>query len=110
MLLPQELREHSVFEDNISGAILAVERRTDEVKHQYIEEFVNRLIKLLPKVGSDENKIIQIQVLVALSVEGILTTDNITQKAPMVKAICEMIKLDPEKKATAITIAKRLLH
>jgi len=98
-----------VFEDNIYSSILTNKVKSVGTSEGKVKEFVNKLIKLLPKVGSDENKVIQIETLVALSIEGILTLDNLEEKASMIRAICEMIKVDPEKRDTAISLARRLL-
>ena len=97
------------FEDNSYSAVFSHEQSKSATHEENIQAFEQRLVHLLPQIGGDEDKIIQIEVLVALSVEGILTVDNLVEKAPMVKALCEMIKFDPEKKSTAIEIARRLL-
>ena len=80
-----------------------------EEKTEKLKGFVSKLSKLLPHVGLAEEQIIQIEVLVALSVESILTLDNLEEKAPMIRAVCEMIRFDDEKKGTAMAVAKRLL-
>jgi len=82
---------------------------TREGKMEKLKGFVTKLIHLLPYVGLAEEQVIQIEVLVALSVEGILTLDNLEEKAPMVRAVCEMIRFDDEKKETALAVARRLL-
>lgn len=81
-----------------------------DLQKKQVVSFVDKLSKILPKVGSDLDKAIQIEVFVALSVEGVLTIENLKEKAPMVKAICEMIKMERAKKEVAVNIAKRLLH
>jgi len=106
----KEVKESwAAFEDNAYSAVFS-EGRKEAVRGTVVGKYIQRLTALLPQIGSDENKIIQIEVLVALSIEGILTVDNIAEKAPMIKAICEMIKFDKEKKETAVAVAKRLLQ
>ncbi|MFC1596197.1 hypothetical protein ACFL4D_02820 [Candidatus Margulisiibacteriota bacterium] len=110
-MLEKELRgQQAAFEDNIYAAVFSGEHRAEEKREEHVGRFISRLVRLLPQIGADEDKIIQIEVLVALSVEGIINTDNLSEKAPMIKAICEMIKFDHEKKDTAVSVAKKLLQ
>ena len=101
--------EQGDLQDSEFAAFFGDMSENEPGRDEQLTKFVSKLGELLPKVGGDEDKIIQIEVLVALSVEGIITVDNLAEKAPMIKAICEMIKFDNNKKATAIEMAKRLL-
>lgn len=98
------------FEDNVYANVFQEEKRVEQIKGKKVAEFVEKLAKILPSIGSDQDKIIQIEVLVALSVEGILTVDNLEEKAPMIKSICEMIKFEKKKTETALGVAKRILQ
>lgn len=103
------LNDEAFFE-NFHAELFGSSKNLENCREENISLFESKLVQLLPLIGGNEDTIIQIEVLIALSVEGILTIDNLGEKAPMVKAICEMIKFDSEKKSTAIEVAKRLLN
>ncbi|MFC1478544.1 hypothetical protein ACFL57_03705 [Candidatus Margulisiibacteriota bacterium] len=109
-MLNMELRDQqAAFENDTFAAVMNHAKQVRTLHEQQIHEFVTRLSGLLPNVGSNEEKIIQMEVMAALSVEGIITVENIAERAEMVKAITEMIRYDAEKRETAVAIARKIL-
>ncbi|MFH1428890.1 MAG: hypothetical protein ABIH39_04000 [Candidatus Margulisiibacteriota bacterium] len=109
MLNMEQRDQQAAFENNTFAAVMNHAKQVTSIHDQNISEFVTRLSGLLPHVGSNEERIIQMEVMAALSVEGIITVDNIAEKSAMVKAITEMIKYDAEKRETAVAIARKIM-
>lgn len=74
--------------------------------HAYIQVLKN----LLPYLGSDETKIILTEVMIALKIEGLVGKSITPKENKMLHIIKDSILTEPDKKAQALTFAKRLLN
>jgi len=77
-----------------------------ELRHKFQETLRN----MLPQLGTDENKIILAEVMIALKLEGLIGKELSSRDTKMVKVIKEAIMETPDKKRQALRFAYRLLR
>jgi hypothetical protein len=79
-----------------------------DVERQH--QFQEILKSVMPKLGTDENKIILAEVLIALKLEGIIGNGMTEKDGKMVRVLHEAIIQTPEKRKKALRLAYRMLR
>jgi hypothetical protein len=74
------------------------------------KKFIGVLKNILPYLGSDENKIILAQVIIALKIEGILSSQISNKDIQMISVLKDSIMYEDSKKQQALGFAQKLLE
>jgi len=74
------------------------------------QKFQEILKLVMPRLGTNENKIILAEVLIALKLEGIIGDTLSERDGKVVKVLHEAIIQAPEKRKKALRMAYRLLR
>ncbi|MBT3260940.1 hypothetical protein HOC37_03140 [bacterium] len=72
------------------------------------KRFQEILKNILPHIGTDEEKVIQAEVLLALKLEGIVGENLTKSDTKLIRIIKETILVDANKKEEALLVAERL--
>ena len=95
--------------DRVPGLLATLADGGEFVTPEKEEQYFELLKQVLPKVGTDERKIITAEVLLALKLEGIIGEDLSANDVKLIKTIKEAIFLTPQRKEEALRMAKVLL-
>ncbi len=73
------------------------------------EKYEQVLQSVLPYAGTDEEKIIQTEIILALKLEGLIGKELTNQDSFLIDMIKDYVMNSPEKKESALLVAKRLM-
>lgn len=105
------LNNESQFEyDDLSQELVPVEDNARELTHFEREQKFEEVFRgLLPHLGSHPGKVVMVQTLITLKLEGLLTEELSDNDLKMVKTVHEAVMNDEEKRAEAIRFSQRLI-
>jgi hypothetical protein len=77
-------------------------------KEKNHDSFKEILRNILPHIGTEEKKVVQTEVMIALKLEGIVGNDLTSKDSKLINIITDCILANPGKKEEALLVAERL--
>jgi hypothetical protein len=101
-----------IFDFDADSHDLVPQKNSEEAVTRYQRQKKMETIykSMLPNLGSDPTKLVMIQLMITLNLEGVLSEDLSDKDLDMLRTIADAVMSDEERRTKVLKLAQRLLY